>query len=367
MKKNILICIPSYTYGGAEIHSLNTAKALQNEEGVHVIFLAFGRKDSFQEKLENEGFKTLHFPLSDFLALRIIQKLVTLMRLTFFLKKYKFHTIFAGTEQCNLMMGLIWKVIGAKHFFWHQWSINNKNVGFWEKAVIKSKPKYIANSRACKKNIIERHVLKNVEVEIIHNSFDVNINLNQGIKHDYFTIIMTANFFPEKDHITVLKAFKLFIDKYPEEKSQLKFLGSAPGNSVSFLESKAIAFDLGLTLEDVVFLGKVSDIESVITSSDIGILSTKSEGLSNAIIEYMIFGLPVIATDIDQNREVLGNNADFLLFKFGNEIECFKKIEKLYLNPIERVKIGTENKKYAVENYSFEVYKSKIVALIYPK
>ena len=367
MKKNILICIPSYTYGGAEIHSLNTAKALQNEEGVQVYFLAFGRKDSFQEKLEQEGFRTLHFPLSDFLALGIINKLVTLIRLTFFLKKYKFYSIFAGTEQCNLMMGLIWKVIGAKHFFWHQWSINNNNIGFWEKIVIKSKPKYIANSRACKKNIIERHVLNNAEVKIIYNSFESNLNLNQGIKHDYFTIVMTANFFPEKDHITVLKAFKLFIDKYPEENAQLKFLGSAPGNSLSFLESKAIAFDLGLTPQNVSFLGKVSDIKSVISTSDIGILSTKSEGLSNAIIEYMIYGLPVIATDIDQNREVLGNKADFLLFKFGNETECFKNIEKLYLNPIERVKIGTENKKYAVENYSSELYKSKIVSLIYSK
>ncbi len=57
--KNILICIPSYTHGGAEIHSLYTAKALQEVEGVKVFFLAFGRVDTFQDKLKDEGFAVI--------------------------------------------------------------------------------------------------------------------------------------------------------------------------------------------------------------------------------------------------------------------------------------------------------------------
>ena len=54
-KKKVLICIPSYTFGGAEMHSLYTAKALKTKNELEIYFLAFGRIDTFKEKIENEG------------------------------------------------------------------------------------------------------------------------------------------------------------------------------------------------------------------------------------------------------------------------------------------------------------------------
>ena len=363
MTKNILICIPSYTYGGAEIHSLNTAKALQNEEGVQVYFLAFGRKDSFQEKLENEGFKTLHFPLSDFLTLSITKKFVTLIRLLFFLRKYKFHSLFAGTEQCNLLMGLVWKGIGAKHFFWHQWGIDpRKYCSFWEKLVIKSRPTYIANSEACKGNIAERHGIKDTtKIQIIHNTFNEELlNVTKVRNKDSFRIAMVANFFDEKDHITVLNALRLFADKYPTSGLKVVFAGRNNGSQLLF-QAKAKAFDLDL-FPFVEFVGQVESISEFLATVDIGLLSTKSEGLSNALLEYMAAGLPVIATDISQNKEALSLENKF--FPVGDEKACFELFEFFYLNQNLFQKIGETNRKHVIENFSNSVYQNKILKLV---
>lgn len=363
MTQNMLICIPSYTYGGAEIHSFNTAKALQKKEGVQIYFLAFGRKDTFQEKLEKEGFKTLHFPLSDFLSLSIIQKIATLFRLIFFLKKYKFHSIFSGTEQCNLLMGLVWKFSGAKHFFWHQWGIDPRNkCGFWEKLVLKSQPTYIANSEACKMNIAARHGLNDrSKIHIIHNTFNEEIlNVQVRKKDKCMRIGMVANFFEEKDHITVLKALRLFVEKYPEADLKVLFAGRTNGSQLLF-QAKAKAFDLNL-YPFVEFVGLVPTISEFLSAIDIGLLSTKSEGLSNALLEYMAAGLPVIATDISQNREALSSENKF--FPVGDEKACFELFEYFYLNQHVIQKIGESNRKYVKEHFSNSVYQNKILELI---
>jgi len=361
--KNILICIPSYTFGGAEIHSLYTAKALQKEKDVKVFFLAFGREGSFKSKLIEDGFEVLHFPLSNFLGLKLTLKISTLIQLFFFLRKYHFKSIFAGTEQCNLVMGLMWKPLGVKSFFWHQWGIDQrKELGFWEHLVAKIKPFYIANSKACKENVIARHRLKDKDsVKIIHNTFNEAIlELNRSNVDETFKIAMVANFFDEKDHLTVLKAIKLFVEKHPNEKIKFEFVGRSNGGDL-MSQAKAMAFDLDL-YKQVEFTGLVENIPDYLSTVNVGLLSTKREGFSNALLEYMAAELPVIATDISQNREALAVNNFF--FEIGDRESLMAIFELLYFNQVLVQEVGSINKKHVVNNFSNAIYEKKIVSLL---
>jgi glycosyltransferase involved in cell wall biosynthesis len=361
----ILICIPSYTFGGAEIHSLYTARALQKNSNREVYFLAFGRIDSFKTKLEEEGFKTLHFNLNDFLTLGIFRKCIQLVKLILFLKPYKFKFIFSGTEQCNLLMGLTWKMIGVKKFFWHQWGIDARiNLGFWERIVVKSKPTYVANSDMCKQNVVKRHQLgKSTKVRIIHNTFNEKLLLDHpDFDTKEFRLVMVANFFDEKDHETILRAFELFIKKQPEAICRLFFIGRGNGSTL-LLQTKALAFDLNLS-EKVVFVGNSEKVSEWLPKMHIGILSTKSEGFSNALIEYMAVGLPIIATDISQNKEVVGECNKEWLFPIGNSEKCCELIEKLYMNRQLISEISKRNKVHVAKFFSSEKYEELINDLL---
>src|SRR3546814_4809262 len=54
---------------------------------------------------------------------------------------------------------------------------------------------------------------------------------------------------------------------------------------------------------NVRFLGSREDVPSLVAGSDIGVLCSHEEGFSNAILEYMQAGLPVVATDVGGNAD----------------------------------------------------------------
>ncbi len=364
--KRALFCIPSYTFGGAEKHSFQTAKVLL-EEGYEVYFIASGKKDGFDTFIQSQGINTLSFRIVNFENDGLLNKFVSILSVLRVVRRINPDYIFSGTKRENILMGIVWRFSGAKKFFWQQWGIDQSPVTKLERICALFKPTYVANSKACKKNILERHRLKTSDlVSIIHNTVAVpDLSELTANSNDAYRILMTANFFPEKDHISVIKAFHLLLKKYPENNIQLLFAGSAPGISAQLLECKSFAFDLGLTNEQILFLGKVEDIASLLSSCHLGVLSTQSEGLSNSIMEYMAFGLPVIATNIDQNLELLGEENIEFLFPFGDYFGCFNLFEKWHLDSEKLAPVGNFNQKRITEEFNFKRYQLNIKKLLH--
>ena len=66
------------------------------------------------------------------------------------------------------------------------------------------------------------------------------------------------------------------------------------------------------------FYGKCKDLKKILNESDIGILSSSEEGFSNSILEYMAKKLPVIATDVGGNSEVVKHGYNGYIVKKGD-------------------------------------------------
>jgi glycosyltransferase involved in cell wall biosynthesis len=54
------------------------------------------------------------------------------------------------------------------------------------------------------------------------------------------------------------------------------------------------------------FLGRIEDVSGLLAAVDVAVLSSRSEGMPNAVLEPMAAGLPVVATDIEGVREAVG-------------------------------------------------------------
>ena len=68
----------------------------------------------------------------------------------------------------------------------------------------------------------------------------------------------------------------------------------------------------------VTFAGSISDINRVLRAFAVGVNSSDSEGFSNAIIEYMMAGIPSVASDTSGNRELIEDDVNGALVPPGD-------------------------------------------------
>ena len=89
-------------------------------------------------------------------------------------------------------------------------------------------------------------------------------------------------------------------------------------------------------------------------NADIGILTSNEEGLSNSILEYMSYSLPVIATRVGGNVEQILNNKNGFLVEKNDDIKLSQRLEELIKNKLMRKKFGRVSKKIVKEKFSLE-------------
>lgn len=140
-----------------------------------------------------------------------------------------------------------------------------------------------------------------------------------------FVVGMVAAFEERKDYKSLIKAAITLIS----HNDNIRFV--LIGDGADFKEIKS-SVPVSL-LSKIIFLGKRSDIESIVNIFDVGILLTNTkvhgEGVSNSIIEYMALGKPVIATRGGGTNEVVIDNQNGYLIDADNNGQLIEKIETL--------------------------------------
>lgn len=91
---------------------------------------------------------------------------------------------------------------------------------------------------------------------------------------------------------------------------------------------------------EVAFLGLQDDIAGVLARTDIFVLPSHSEGLSNALMEAMASGCACIASDVGGNRYLIENGVSGLLFPAGDRSALQAHIRRLLQDPAKRQAMG---------------------------
>jgi glycosyltransferase involved in cell wall biosynthesis len=125
---------------------------------------------------------------------------------------------------------------------------------------------------------------------------------------DRSVLLSVARFEPQKDHANLLAAMRLIVDLRPDV--MLFLVGQ--GSLEQEIRLKAEA--LGLS-NHVQFLGTRSDIPAVMNASDVYVMSSLWEGLPLVLIEAASVGLPIVATDVGGNSEVVLPSASGILVR----------------------------------------------------
>jgi len=106
------------------------------------------------------------------------------------------------------------------------------------------------------------------------------------------------------------------------------------------------------TKEYFKFLGKRQDVDRFVSVFDVGVLASFAEGISNSIMEYMAFGKPVVASDVDGNRELVEDSKSGYLVPVGNSHLMSSRIISLLDNKDLAAKMGKNGTEIIKEKFS---------------
>ena len=102
-------------------------------------------------------------------------------------------------------------------------------------------------------------------------------------------------------------------------------------------------------------MGYRSDFYPHIKEYDCGVMCSKSEGFGRVTAEYMMAGLPVIASDTGANPEIITDNVTGLLYRFGDDADLAEKITYLVNNVYKIEKLGKNAHMAAINKYTAEI------------
>jgi sugar transferase (PEP-CTERM/EpsH1 system associated) len=135
---------------------------------------------------------------------------------------------------------------------------------------------------------------------------------------------------PIKNYDLLLKAFDKINSK---NKIRLIIVGDGPERKhLENLKNKLSCRDR------IVFMGERKNLNEILRWLDIFVLPSKNEGMSNTILEAMATGLPVIATKVGGNPELVSNNITGLLISNG-DVEELRQAITYYLENPKAIKI----------------------------
>ncbi len=173
--------------------------------------------------------------------------------------------------------------------------------------------KVVALSKGVKENIIRRYGVPADKIEIIYNPVDV-----EGVralmqvddveerhkeifrKHSQ-TIITAGRFHPDKDQKTLIRAFRLVKEEFPDAGLMILGEGALEG------ELRALAEQLNIT-DAVHFAGFQKNPYAYFAQSDLFVLSSTREGFGHVLTEALAAGTPVVSTKAQPGAaEVLDN------------------------------------------------------------
>ncbi|MDX6746056.1 glycosyltransferase [Polaribacter sp. PL03] len=170
-------------------------------------------------------------------------------------------------------------------------------------------------------------------------------------------IVHLASFRPEKDHENLIIAFSNFIKKNKDW--TLHLVGRIDESEYS---KKNMNLIKTLGLEKHIFVyGSCFDIHNILSQANIGVLSSKSEGLPIAMLEYGLANLPIIVTDVGECSSVVKNNVSGLIVKPKNHKEFSEALDILVNSEDKRRMFSKAFNTNVLNNYSKESFFKQLI------
>jgi L-malate glycosyltransferase len=218
----------------------------------------------------------------------------------------------------------------------------------------------VANCEACRVAVAADEGLRPAAVEVVENGVDLaryRTVATPPSAHDRPPRVgLVANLRPVKDPETFVRAARLVADAIPSATFHLAGRGELRPD----LEVLAARLDLA---DRVQFHGSVTDVPAFLMTLDVGVLCSRSEGMSNALLEYLAAGLPVVATAVGGNVHLIEPEVNGQLVAPGRADELAAAVVRLLRDPALAARLGAAGRRLVHARFSQQARAQRFQAL----
>lgn len=360
MMLNTLQLIGSFHQGGSERQAVQLARLL-HESGryrVHVACLDGG--GTLRQEVEQLGLDEIpEYPLTSFYDRRMVAQLQRFAR---FLKAREIAVVQTHDFYSNVfgmaaaaMAGVPVRIAARRE----TGGLRSRAQKLVERGAYRLAHAVVANCDAVRRQLLAEGTPLE-KIMTIYNGLMLNrVAVEPGFQRDdaparfglplhgerrFVTIVANLRL-PVKDHPTFLRAARQVREAVP----QAAFVLAGEGELIAPM--RALAAEWGLA-EHVFFIGRCTDVARLLAVSEVCVLSSRAEGFSNSILEYMAASRPVVATDVGGAREAVVQGETGYLAPPGDDAALAAHIIALLRDPERAREMGRRGRRRVEEKFS---------------
>lgn len=359
----VLFVIGTLDVGGTEVQLVKLARGLDPQRFEVVVYCLSGLGPLAEElvahgiRVETVGFRGFRGGVA---SLRDVpQVFVTLARFWRWMRSEAPDIVHCMLFQAYVIGGVVARLARVPVLIAGRRSLSNFKTGrphYWlaERVVNMFTDLLIANSEAVRQDVLKRErqppqkviVIPNgLEIERYRHLFTAGLRDELGIASSTLVVVVVANFIHYKGHVYFLEAWANVLRGRPDSVALL--VGEGPRRKAM----EELAKRLGIS-GAVRFLGTRHDVPAVLAVSDVLVHPSLEEGFSNAIIEAMAAGKPVVATRVGGNPEAVDDGVTGLLVPPREPAALAAAVGRLLDDPDERRILGARAQGRAAERFA---------------
>ena len=195
-----------------------------------------------------------------------------------------------------------------------------------------------------------------VDSTVVYNGVDTDLFSPSGVKGSK-NIVYAGALKHGKGLLDLLKAVAILSQKHPDYRYY--FYGNGP------LRRRMESMIHKAQFKNVFLHAHVShnQLSSILGNAAVFVLPSYYEGLPNSILEAMACEVPVVASNVKGNAELVKENINGCLFQRGNCEELAQKLETLMESPSLRASMGKEGRMIVLENFTWDKAAERFIGI----
>ncbi len=279
-----------------------------------------------------------------------------------FLKQQRIQIVQTFFESSDLWAGFVTKTMSDAKLIWSRRDMgilrgSKHHVAYRLMSGIPDR--VFAVSEEVRQHCVAVDRIKPSLVETIYNGIDVADwdTASTPAKHPGAAVVATVgNIRRVKGHDVFIKAAASIAARFRSVSFQIAGDVLEPDY---FEELQTLIRDLNLS-DRFHFAGGVANLREYLSTADIFVLPSRSEGFSNAIVEAMAASLPVVATDVGGNAEAVADGVSGFIVPSEDAAALAAAISGLLSDPPKAREMGAAGKKLASEKFTTDAMMRQI-------